>query len=82
MKPRKSHGDFRVKPIMLKNTVSQNIYKLNNNTGEVSINYKWKVLRCIISRTMKLLDNSIHNMHFINTLVKTTCRNHLIHILT
>ena len=67
---------------MLKNKVIEHIYKFNNNIGEVSVKYLWKVLPWIISRRIKLLEKSIYNLHFIHTLTKTTQSMHLTHMLT
>ena len=53
---------------MLKNTVGQRLYKLNNNIWEGRSNYQWKVLGCIISITITLFEKSIHNQCYINTL--------------
>ena len=56
MKSRQKYGEVTVIKYYAENTVSQNLYKFNQNIGETRINYIWKVLPWILSRTITLLE--------------------------
>ena len=49
-KSRHPHGDIIAIKYYAENIAIQHLYKFNNNIGEVTVNYQWKLLHWTISR--------------------------------
>ena len=81
MQSNHTYGDIIVRKNVLENIVSQDISIFNNNTGEVNVNYQWKVSPWIILRMITLLEKLTHNLNFVHTLSNKRISMHRAHML-